>query len=59
MRVRARAALGVAKTAAAILVLEPHKGRSLRLLRLALSDFRAGRLGKRVDPETWERDLGG
>jgi GT2 family glycosyltransferase len=58
-RVRARAALGVAKTAAAIVVLEPHKRRSLRLLRLALSDFRAGRLGKRVDPETWERDFGG
>jgi GT2 family glycosyltransferase len=57
VRVRARAALGVAKTAAAIVVLEPHKRRSLRLLRRAVSDFRAGRLGKRLDPETWERDV--
>ena len=30
--------------------------RSLRLLRMAVSDYRAGRLGKRVDPEAWDRD---
>ena len=56
---RARSALGVAKTAAAIVAFEPHKRRSLRLLRMAVADFRADRLGKRVDPETWNREAAG
>ena len=59
LRTRARAALGVAKTGAAIVAFEPQKRRSLRLLRMAVADYRAGRLGKRLDPETWDRDLDG
>jgi len=58
-RTRARSALGVAKTAAAIVVFEPHKGRSLGLLGKAVSDYRHDRMGKRVDPETWNREAAG
>ncbi|MFL5798498.1 MAG: glycosyltransferase [Actinomycetota bacterium] len=53
---RARSALGVAKTAAAIVAFEPHKRRSLRLLRMAVSDYRHDRMGKRVDPDAWNRE---
>jgi rhamnopyranosyl-N-acetylglucosaminyl-diphospho-decaprenol beta-1,3/1,4-galactofuranosyltransferase len=53
---RARSALGVAKTAAAIVAFEPDKRRSLGLLRKAVSDYRHDRMGKRVDPETWNRE---
>jgi rhamnopyranosyl-N-acetylglucosaminyl-diphospho-decaprenol beta-1,3/1,4-galactofuranosyltransferase len=55
-RTRARSAIGVAKTAAAIVAFEPHKRRSLGLLRMAVSDYRHDRMGKRVDPETWSRE---
>jgi len=58
-RTRARSTLGVAKTAAAIVVFEPHKRRSLSLLRKAVSDYRHDRMGKRVDPETWNREAAG
>ena len=58
-RTRARSAMGVAKTAAAIVAFEPHKRRSLGLLRKAVSDYRHGRMGKRVDPETWNREAAG
>ncbi len=54
-RRRARSALGVTKTAAAIVAFEPQKRRSLRLLRMAVSDYRHDRMGKRVDPEAWNR----
>ena len=55
-RTRARSAIGVAKTAAAIVAFEPHKRRSLGLLRKAVGDYRHDRMGKRVDPETWNRE---
>jgi GT2 family glycosyltransferase len=55
-RTRARSAIGVAKTAAAILAFEPHKRRSLALLRKAVSDYRHDRMGKRIDPENWNRE---
>jgi GT2 family glycosyltransferase len=37
----------------AIVLLEPRKGRSLRLWWMGWRDYRRGRLGKVVDPETW------
>jgi rhamnopyranosyl-N-acetylglucosaminyl-diphospho-decaprenol beta-1,3/1,4-galactofuranosyltransferase len=55
-RTRARSAVGVAKTAAAIVAFEPNKRRSLGLLRRAVSDYRHDRMGKRIDPETWNRE---
>ena len=58
-RTRAKSAVGVAKIAAAIVAFEPHKRRSLGLLRRAVGDYRHGRMGKRVDPETWNREAAG
>jgi GT2 family glycosyltransferase len=39
----------------AIVLLEPRKGRSLRLWWMGWRDYRRGRLGKVVDPETWRK----
>jgi rhamnopyranosyl-N-acetylglucosaminyl-diphospho-decaprenol beta-1,3/1,4-galactofuranosyltransferase len=43
--------------AGSIVLFEPEKRRSLRLWWLGVSDYRANRMGKRLDPATWERDL--
>jgi hypothetical protein len=48
-----RAVGGVAGKLLSIIFLEPQKRRSLRLWWKGVRDFRAGRLGRRVDPATW------
>jgi GT2 family glycosyltransferase len=53
---RLRALAGVAATAAAVILFEPHKRRSLGLLLRALRDFGSGRLGKTLDPDTWNSE---
>ena len=49
-----RAFIGVGGKFLSIVVLEPGKRRSLGLWWKGISDFRAGRLGRRVDPATWD-----
>jgi rhamnopyranosyl-N-acetylglucosaminyl-diphospho-decaprenol beta-1,3/1,4-galactofuranosyltransferase len=52
-RERVRTTVGLAKTAAAIVAFEPHKRRSLGLLWRGIRDYRAGVLGKPIDPDEW------
>jgi rhamnopyranosyl-N-acetylglucosaminyl-diphospho-decaprenol beta-1,3/1,4-galactofuranosyltransferase len=44
---------GLAKTAAAIVLLERDKRRSAGLLRAGIRDYRRGVLGRTLDPESW------
>jgi GT2 family glycosyltransferase len=44
---------GLAKTAAAIVLLEGHKRRSVGLLRAGIRDYHRGVLGRTIDPEAW------
>jgi GT2 family glycosyltransferase len=54
---RAEAWWIVVGIAASIVLFEPSKRRSLRLWWLGINDYRRNRLGMRLDPATWERDL--
>jgi rhamnopyranosyl-N-acetylglucosaminyl-diphospho-decaprenol beta-1,3/1,4-galactofuranosyltransferase len=48
-----RALRGTGGKLGAIVLLEPHKARSLRLWAMGVRDFLRGRLGKVVRPEDW------
>jgi rhamnopyranosyl-N-acetylglucosaminyl-diphospho-decaprenol beta-1,3/1,4-galactofuranosyltransferase len=50
---RLRISWGLAKTAAAIVLLERDKRRSAGLLGAGIRDYRRGVLGRTVDPESW------
>jgi hypothetical protein len=47
----------VAGIAGSIVLFEPDKRRSLRLWWLGVNDYRQTKVGRRLDPATWERDL--
>jgi hypothetical protein len=48
----------LAKTAGAIIAVEPSKRRSLALLARGVRDYRSGRMGRTVDPAAWEAAAG-
>jgi GT2 family glycosyltransferase len=50
-----RAARALFGKLGAILLLEPGKGASLRLWWLGVRDFALNRMGRRIDPQTWDR----
>lgn len=53
LRERVRTVTGLAKTAGAIVAFEPDKRRSLGLLWRGVRDYRAGVLGRPIDPDEW------